>query len=321
MNKSAEISHDHDHHHGGGGGHANVSSQSLEVHLSHAGLLPSHAYLGAYLFLLGVWWSLSVLRGQFTKAASLTGSRSSSLTFTGKCGLCRSQVLEGLIKAAACLVGIIVETACVHTLGRPYYYSYPTVYGGFFLAALTDIISGTGIVLPEGMDYTANALAFANLGLIAHAQGTGHMHLTVATRLLTSYVALFNAGLLLWEYGRPQSEIIKQLRVGGVMMQGIWFWQSGIVLDSALASKWVETDHANLMFITIAFAWDMCCVVILLLLLTLITGCIFRDRQVLGIRRNLNVNLPGAPDGPPEGYKPLEKEVNETEAVISNGQL
>ncbi|VDL85482.1 unnamed protein product [Schistocephalus solidus] len=318
MNKSVEAIHEHGHH--GGGGQANVSAHSLEVHLSHDGLLVCHAYFGTYFVLLGVWWALSVFRGPFPKGTSPTGSRRSSLTFAGKCGICNSRVLEGLIKFVTCLFGIIVEVACIQTLGRPYNYSYPTVYGGFLLAALTDIISGAGIVLPDGMDYATNAVAFANLGLIAHAQGTGHMHLTVATRLLTSYVALFNAGILLWEYGTPKSQILKCLRVGGVTMQGIWFWQSGIVLDSSWATKWVETDHANLMYITIAFAWDMCCVVILLSLIAIIIGCIFPHQQVLGIRRNLNVNLPGTPEGePPEGYRPLEKDVTET-AVVCNGK-
>lgn len=244
------------------GGHVDNSgfppNVSLVNHLSHAGLLPSHIYLGVSFFVLGAWWLTAVLREQNHRS----GKNECHLSYSGKCGPCSSKMLEGMIKFIICIVGCVIEAITIKALGRAKNYTYESVYASFMLAAFVDIFQGLQVVLPEGIDYLTHAVAFVNLGILARSQSWGHLHLTVSTRMLTSYIAIFATLALLMELYKPKSQILKFIRTGTVMLQGVWFWQSGIVLDSPFAERWAEEDHANLMFITIAFSWNMCGVVL-----------------------------------------------------------
>ncbi|VDD77803.1 unnamed protein product [Mesocestoides corti] len=207
-------------------------------------------------------------------------------------------------------------------MGRPENYTYCTIYSSFMLAALVNILAGLRIVLPEGIDFLAHAVAFANLGVLARAQAWGHLHLTVATRLLTSYVAMFAAFALVMELYRPQSHILKFIRTGAVMLQGVWFLQAGLVLDSSFSERWIEEDHTNLMFITIAFSWDMCGVVLFQIFFAAIMeklcgGSKVEDhrqrlRTTEGARTIKDVNMNGVDE-----YKPLQTlESLESEVVL-----
>lgn len=252
----------------------------LVNNLSHAGLLPSHIYLGVCLFVLGAWWLTTVLRKQNHRVRK----NECHLSFSGKCGLYSSKIIEGMVKLVACIFGCLIEAITIKTLGRTKNYTYETVYASFILAALVDIFQGLRVVLPEGIDYLTHAVAFANLAILARSQSWGHLHLTVATRMLTSYIAIFVTLALLMELYKPKSQILKFIRTGTVMLQGVWFWQSGIVLDSPFAKRWAEEDHANLMFITIAFSWNMCGVVLFHVFYAAIMGKIFGRYNLEGPR-------------------------------------
>jgi len=264
-------------------------------------------YLGSCFFLMGLWWSLCMLQRQLimkTKTSQLSGS--------GKL-----QLIEGFIKAAVCIIGMGVESITVTSLGRPGNYTYTAIYASFLLAAVVDIAKGFRVVLPDGLDFIAHAIAFTNLGAVARSHATGHLHLTVATRLLTSYIALFNAGILLWELGRPQSQLLKNVRVACVMLQGVWFWQAGAVLDSGLAKRWVETEHFNLMFITIAFAWLMCGMFVLQILLFALTAklCSFGSKVKRANRQAsdvLEVSNPSESNGDHEYLKNTDTDASFT---------
>ena len=279
---------------------------SMVAHLSHAGLLPSHVYFGSYFFVLGVWWLTAVLRAQYRKGKN----NEASLSFSGKCGVCSSKLVEGLVKLVACIVGIVVEAITVRALGRPANYTYETIYVSFMLAALVDIFLGLRIVLPEGIDFIAHAVGFANLAILARSQSWGHLHLTVATRLLTSYVAICATIALLLELYKPQHQVLKFIRTGAVMLQGVWLWQAGVVLDSPFAERWDEHEHANLMYITIAFAWDMCGVVLLQVFYSAIMETLFGGRNREVMRHHLGGNKKGGlveavKAEPVDDYKPL----------------
>lgn len=288
-------------------GNKSNQSTTLGTHLSHNGLLPSHVYLGSCFFVLGIWWFIAILRARYRrdKCEEVT------LTYPGKCGSCSRKLLEGLVKLVACIIGVVIEATTVKLLGRPAYYTYDTIYVSFMLAAVVDIFSGLRIVLPEGIDFLAHAVAFANLGILARSQAWGHLHLTVATRMLTSYVAIAATLALVLELHRPQSQILHFIRTGIVMLQGVWFWQAGIVLDSPFAKFWVEDDHGNLMFITIAFAWDMCGVVLFQTFIAIAFEKLFGGRQFGAPRHHFHENKQNGPNGlvnteVVDGYKPLQ---------------
>lgn len=280
---------------------------SLVVHLSHAGLLASHIYFGSYFFVLGAWWLTAVLRDQYRRSRKAEAH----LSFSGKCGACSSKMTEGLVKLVACIIGVIIEVITVKSMGRPVNYTYETIYVSFMLAAVVDILIGLQVVLPEGIDYLAHAVAFANLGILARSQSWGHLHLTVATRMLTSYVAIFATLALIMELYKPQSQVLKFIRTSVVMVQGVWFWQAGIVLDSPFAARWIEEDHTNLMFITIAFSWDMCGVVLLQVFYAILIEKIFGGHEGDGPRSRYLVTKPNGlkepvnPE-PVDDYKPLQ---------------
>ena len=300
--------------------HGFGQNTSLVAHLSHAGLLPSHIYFGSCFFVLGTWWLTAVLRRQYRKSRGIAAS----LSFSGKCGACSSKLVEGLVKFVACIIGIVIEAITVKGLGRPENYTYDTIYVSFMLAALVDIISGFRIVLPEGIDFLAHAIGFANLAVLARSQSWGHLHLTVTTRMLTSYVATFATIALLMELYRPQSQILKFIRTGAVMLQGVWLWQAGIVLDSPFAERWVEEDHANLMFITIAFSWDMCGVVLFQILYAAIVEKLFGKREHGAMGRHLRGNKQNGLVEPlnadaVDDYKPLR--TTEPIETTASGEL
>ncbi len=287
-------------------------TEYLAVHLSHAGLLPSHVYFGSCFFVLGAWWFVAILRSHF-RPHKLPQS---ALTFSGKCGPCSGQLLEGLVKLVACVVGLLVEQITVSRLGRPANYTYTSIYASFLLASIVDIFIGLRVVLPEGIDFIAHAVAFGNLATLARSHARGHLHLTVATRMLTSYVATCEAIFLILELYKPQSLILKYMRAGAVMLQGVWFWQAGLVLDSPFAGRWEETAHVNLMFITIAFAWLMCGVFLFQVFFAVAMGKLFgggaaagrepsrfRRGGVKGPERDV---LRGATEDAVDDYKPLQ---------------
>ncbi|KAL5960655.1 Transmembrane protein 45B [Taenia solium] len=293
-----------------GGGHDEHKSNqtiTLGTHLSHNGLLPSHVYFGSCFFVLGTWWFIAILRARYRRDKR----KEVTLTYPGKCGSCSRKLIEGLVKLVACIVGIVIEATTVKFLGRPANYTYDTIYVSFMLAAVVDIFSGLRIVLPEGIDFLAHAVAFANLGILARSQAWGHLHLTVATRMLTSYVAIAATLALVLELHRPQSQILQFIRTGTVMLQGVWFWQAGVVLDSPFAKLWVEDDHGNLMFITIAFAWDMCGVVLFQTFIAIVLEKLFGGRELEAQRHRLRGNKPSGPNRPVDtevvdDYKPLQ---------------
>ncbi|VDL29985.1 unnamed protein product [Hymenolepis diminuta] len=281
---------------------------SLVNHLSHAGLLPSHVYFGSCFFVLGAWWLTAVLRDQHRRDRK-TEPR---LSFAGKCGPCSGKMIEGLVKLVACIVGCVIEVITVKVLGRAENYTYEAIYASFMVAALVDIFQGLRFVLPEGIDYLAHAIAFANLAILARSQSSGHLHLTVSTRMLTSYIGIFLTLALLIELYKPKSQILKFIRTGIVMFQGVWFWVSGIVLDSPIAERWVEEDHANLMFITIAFSWAMCGVVLFQVFYAIIMEKLFGGYDIDGPRsRYLVTRSDGMKQAvnpePVDDYKPLQQ--------------
>uniref|UniRef100_A0A5K3FYA4 Transmembrane protein 45B n=1 Tax=Mesocestoides corti TaxID=53468 RepID=A0A5K3FYA4_MESCO len=104
--------------------------------------------------------------------------------------------------------------------------------------------------------------------------------------------------------------------------KGVWFLQAGLVLDSSFSERWIEEDHTNLMFITIAFSWDMCGVVLFQIFFAAIMeklcgGSKVEDhrqrlRTTEGARTIKDVNMNGVDE-----YKPLQTlESLESEVVL-----
>ncbi|VDL85283.1 unnamed protein product [Schistocephalus solidus] len=227
------------------------------------GFLLSHAFLGTFFFLQGAWCF-----------SGLPIFRSNDL----KCGPLRTTVLADMVKFGLCVIGILVETVfTIHSA-----YAYHTVYGGFALAAITELLGSLGIILPEGLEDAAQVMAFAVLGLIARAQASGEVYLTGATRLLTSYTALFNAGIgtvfQLTAFRRRcrYSLLIGQLRAGSTLLQGVWFWHAAAILQAP--DRWAEKEHENILHLSIAFVWDAFAVVLIYSLITALVGRLTRGR-------------------------------------------
>ncbi|VDM24078.1 unnamed protein product [Hydatigera taeniaeformis] len=287
--------------------HSSNQSTTLVTHLSHNGLLPSHIYFGSCFFVLGTWWLIAILRSRYRRDKR----KEVALAYPGRCDSCSSKLIEGLVKLVVCIVGVIIEQTTVKFLERPANYTYDSIYVSFMLAAVVDIFGGLRIALPEGIDFLAHSVAFANLGILARSHAWGHLHLTVATRMLTSYVAISATLALVLELHRPQSHILQFIRTGAVMLQGVWFWQAGIVLDSPFARRWVENDHGNLMFITIAFAWDMCGVVLFQTFIAVVVAKLMGRRELEAPMHRLRGSKQNGPSGPVntevgDGYKPLQ---------------
>lgn len=235
--------------------HLNSSLLNLDDffknHLSHSGLIISHAFLGSCLFTLGIFWFVRTLHPRHR--------------------LLNAPLLEGALKLLISVTGIAVEQLTVSKHDRPENYTYTTTYASLAVASAVDILLGLGVVLPEGIGVLSHIVVFGNMAVVCRAYAWGIVKLTATTRLLSTYVALFVVLMLWLDLWRPGVQLIKLSRVAGVTLLGVWMWHSGLVLDSAFSEVWSENDAANVMFISVAFVWDACGVVLLQILVILFT--------------------------------------------------
>ncbi|VDK38548.1 unnamed protein product [Dibothriocephalus latus] len=72
------------------------------------------------------------------------------------------------------------------------------------------------------------------------------------------------------------SPLIGQVRAGGILLQGVWFWHVGAILRSP--DRWAEQEHDNIMHLSIAFVWDAFVIIFIYIPITALVGWLSRGR-------------------------------------------
>ena len=140
-------------------------------------------------------------------------------------------------------------------------YQHATMYFGFFLAGVTDLLVRSGRV-PAYVAHLALAGAFANAGfqLLSHAHG---LPVSDAVHAVVAWLLVMEAAVIVAELYRPH-RALSLARAYGVVLLAAWFFHLGWIL---YGSGWDLSDPYNVMRVHLFFTWDVVAVLLAMVLL------------------------------------------------------
>ena len=233
-----------------------------------------HAFPGSAFILVGLWWTVQILRRYYKSTANpepLTTSRTkkpfhSMVTFpvTTRCG---EFDVEVLVVFCISLMGVLFEFVIVNPSGNHEVTSiniqHATMYIGFCLAFLSVLILPKVKVIPDDASYFLLAIAFVNQSLIFqfHKSGSGAVHGLMHALLLYPIrgCALATVGDMLYR----KWLLVSLARPYFLLLQGLWFWQVGLTLYPPHTNFWglqdleFEDEGSTVMVQTCVFTWYM----------------------------------------------------------------
>ncbi|KAI8792000.1 transmembrane protein 45B [Biomphalaria glabrata] len=268
-----------------------------------------HALPGSLFLLYGMWWAVCVTKRYLL--CRRAGSRYiSSATFPCPCacGPLTRLPIEGFIKVGLTGFGMLAEI--IFNLPHPSMgiIQHATMYFFFLMSGIVDIASHYGAPLPPATDYIALTLAFAVEGLLFANHLHGRPMVDVHIHVLLVYVIALTVVCLILEAKFQKSSLLSMARAYLVMLQGSWFWGVGVILYGHPNDKtaWKLDDEMGVMQATIYFSWHCAFHFILLFVVFVVMGCIYRMPP--GARLNGN----GVENGPKqEEYRMLKIEDDE----------
>lgn len=247
-----------------------------------------HALPGSFFLVFGLWWSVKYpLRYLNQKMKS--GCRSS---------LCyqRLELAEGVAKAVFALVGILAEQfvpdgphmhlyngeekSWVHLMN----WQHSTMYLFYGLSGVIDILVYSPLKVPQGLDRLALFLAVFIEGLLFyfHVHNRPELDQHIHSLLL---IAVFGGSITIFIEVFLRDHIVLELfRTSLTILQGTWFWQIGFVLYPPWGGpEWNQTEHENIMFITMCFCWHYAAALILIATnYFLVHCCLKRHKRITG---------------------------------------
>ncbi|XP_053166176.1 transmembrane protein 45A isoform X2 [Hemicordylus capensis] len=221
-----------------------------------------HALPGFFFLFFGLWWSVKYPLKYFCRRKKHTSSVRS------KAGFQRLEFSEAVIKMAFALIGMTAEQFVPEGPHLKLYnyekkqwdhlrnWQHSTMYFFFALSGLVDIVAYSTKALPVALDRMVLSLAVFVEGLVFyyHIHGRTMLDFHVHQLLLVAiyggavclFIEVFFRGIL----------VLEMLRTSLCLLQGSWFWQIGFVLyPPSGSSEWNQTDHNNVMFLTMCFCW------------------------------------------------------------------
>jgi hypothetical protein len=133
------------------------------------------------------------------------------------------------------------------------YMQHVTMYSGFALGALVEILMHFGYELPSGMDYAFGAFAFTVEAFIfnSHLHGKGMVDAFLHVLLVWAICGCILGSIC--EYVSRKNVAFAYGRCLFTILQGTWFYQVGLA-TSYDPMKWEDT-HDNMMRAAIFFCW------------------------------------------------------------------
>ncbi|NXT40318.1 TM45B protein, partial [Pelecanoides urinatrix] len=226
------------------------------------GNFKGHALPGSFFLLFGLWWSVKYplkYACRKNKNACYLGSRA---------GFQRLEFVEGIIKVVFALIGMVAEQFVPDGPHLKLYnyeekhwdhlmnWQHATMYLFYGISGLVDIVAHGTNALPVAMDRMMLSLAVFIEGFLFcyHLHGRAMLDVHVHQLLL---FAIFGAAVCIFlEVFFRGSIVLEMLRTSLCILQGSWFWQIGFVLYPPNGSpEWNQTDHTNMMFLTMCYCW------------------------------------------------------------------
>ncbi|XP_044522742.1 transmembrane protein 45A [Gracilinanus agilis] len=226
------------------------------------GSFRGHAIPGSFFLFFGFWWSVKYILKYVCKKNKKTcflGSRA---------GFQRLEIIEGLIKISMSLFGMTAEQFVPdgphlnlynyeekhwdHLMG----WQHATMYFFFGLSGLIDILCFTTHTLPVSLSKMMLSNAFFVEGFIFYFHTHGREMLDIYIHQLL-FLSIIGAAIFIFlEFFFRSNIVLELLRSSFVLLQGSWFWQIAFVLYPLNGGpEWNQTDHGNMLFLTICFCW------------------------------------------------------------------
>ncbi|KAM4701466.1 transmembrane protein 45A isoform 1-T1 [Discoglossus pictus] len=220
-----------------------------------------HALPGSFFLIFGLWWSLKF---PFKYACK----KNKKVCYLGsKAGFQKVELIEGVVKAAFALIGILAEQFVPDGPHLKLYnkeeqqwnyimnWQHSTMYLFYGISGVVDIITHTTKAVPVAVDRMMLSIAVFVEGFLFYYHVHGRQMLDIHVHLLL-LVAVFGGALCIFLEVFHRGNIILELfRSSLCILQGSWFWQIGFVLYPPRGPEWDLTDHNNMMFITMCYCW------------------------------------------------------------------
>lgn len=135
---------------------------------------------------------------------------------------------------------------------------HTTMYAGFFICAIVEILIHFNVHLPERLDHICLSLAYIIEGLLFQYHLDGRDPLDVQLHVLLVISIYACAVTSIFEYARSDNVIFTYGRIAFTFLQGTWLIEIAFILYppiESLENRWSSTDHMSIMFVTMSFIW------------------------------------------------------------------
>ncbi|XP_045124180.1 transmembrane protein 45B-like isoform X1 [Portunus trituberculatus] len=222
-----------------------------------------HVVPGSFFGLFGAWYVYQVFLKYFMcqRAAVALGEKGRSFyqnTSSFVCSCCPTMPLEGFLKIAASVLGMIGEVATgfdetntMH-LGNA---QHTTMFFFFGLHGAAEVMLHYRLAAPPDLDFLSGALAFGMEALLFFYHLHGRTAMDVQVHTLLFFVVVACAVSVVLEMCYKDNVVPALCRAYFILLQGTWFYQIGFILYPPVGRAWSQEDHRQMMLVTLLFAW------------------------------------------------------------------
>uniref|UniRef100_H0WQI3 Transmembrane protein 45A n=1 Tax=Otolemur garnettii TaxID=30611 RepID=H0WQI3_OTOGA len=226
------------------------------------GTFRGHAIPGSFLLILGLWWSTKSILKYVCKKQKQTCYLGSKALFH------RVDLLEGTIVVGMALIGEwTISVSCfllwgfLHTKKR-YNMKLNWNQVTLFVFVRREAFACSCLCHLNSCPPASLCLLFLIFhrrffeSFIFYNHTHGREMLDIFVHQLLVLVVLLAGLVAFMEFLLPGNVLLELLRESLILLQGTWFWQIGFVLYPLSGGPgWDQTDHDNIMFLTICFCW------------------------------------------------------------------
>jgi hypothetical protein len=204
------------------------------------GTLLGHIVPGTFFSIFAIWWGFCIAIKHYHLHHRIKHLRKLNIyysTTTFPCLCCSSSQkipIESYLKIFCATVGMLGEflTGFTHlydeTLKRKIWgfgennAQHITMFFGFALASLFEILVHFNYPLPNGIEFLANIFAYSIQGFLFHFHLHGRNEIDIHVHTLLVYAIILCALSAIWEYNRPNQILATYARIAGTLLQGVW---------------------------------------------------------------------------------------------------
>jgi len=200
------------------------------------GTLIGHIVPGTFFTLFAIWWGfcISVKHYRIRKSRKSHIYHATTTFPCVCCSSCRDIPMESYLKLFCSIVGMLGEfvTGFTHlydeTLKRKVWsfgennVQHITMFLGFGLASVFEILIHFKYSLPSGTEFLANIIAYGIQAFLFHFHLHGRNEIDIHVHTLLVYAIIFCMIGTIWEYNRPNEILATYARIAGTLLQGLW---------------------------------------------------------------------------------------------------